>query len=138
MEQILSAVLGGGGGWLAGILGKGSDKGPLANILAGVLGGIGGGTGAGQVLGGATDVATNAPDAAAANPMMTYLIAFIMGSVLPWLTNFMKTAQAGAGAGASTNDGAGSSGIQLPPRKQDTPVQANNDETPTNENPPLG
>jgi uncharacterized membrane protein YeaQ/YmgE (transglycosylase-associated protein family) len=128
MEQILSAVLGGGGGWLAGILGKGSDKGPLANILAGVLGGIGGGAGAGQVLGGATDAAANLPDAAAgSNPMIAYIMSFVMGSILPWLTNYIKTSQAGAGATTGANDGSGSSGIQLPPRKQDN-----------NDNPPLG
>jgi len=41
MQYVIQSIIGAGGGWLMGQLGKGSGLGTAGNVVAGVAGGIG-------------------------------------------------------------------------------------------------
>jgi uncharacterized membrane protein YeaQ/YmgE (transglycosylase-associated protein family) len=82
MVQILiNSLLGGGGGLLMGMLGKGSDYGTVGNAVAGVVGGNAGGSLIAPLLGA---VATGGTD------WKTMLMSAVGGIATTYISSFIK------------------------------------------------
>lgn len=85
MEYLISSLLGGGGGLLTGMLGKGSNFGPIGNVIAGAIGGNAGGLLSG-ILGGATTGMATGGD------WKSMLLSVVGGAVVTWISSFIKKA----------------------------------------------
>ena len=80
MEYLINSLLGGGGGLLMGMLGKGSNYGQVGNAVAGVVGGNVGGTLIPTLLG----MAVSGGD------WKTYLMSAVGGIATTYISSFIK------------------------------------------------
>ncbi len=83
MEYLINSLLGGGGGLLMGMLGKGSNYGQVGNAVAGVIGGNLGGSLLAPLLGVVTAGATG-------GDWKTMLMSVVGGIATTYISSFIK------------------------------------------------
>ncbi len=83
MEYLINSLLGGGGGLLMGMLGKGSNYGQVGNAVAGVVGGNVGGSLLAPLLGVVTAGATG-------GDWKTMLMSAVGGIATTYISSFIK------------------------------------------------
>jgi uncharacterized membrane protein YeaQ/YmgE (transglycosylase-associated protein family) len=80
MEYLINSLLGGGGGLLMGMLGKGSNYGQVGNAVAGVVGGNLGGSLLAPILGAVTS----------GGDWKTMLMSALGGIAMTYISSFIK------------------------------------------------